>query len=67
MGLVLGVTLYAYIVGHYHTLVVVDELLVVGYCAVPTHSVAVGAVGDGIAGVGVNVALDSGDNFIIRF
>ena len=51
-----------YIVGDDDSLVVVDDLLVVGEGGVPTVGVA---EGDGVAGPGVDVRLDSGDHLVI--
>ena len=54
-----------YIVGDDDSLVVVDDLLVVGGGAVPALCLAVLAEGDGVAGPGVDVRLDSGDHLVI--
>ena len=54
-----------YIVGDDDSLVVVDDLLVVGGGSVPALCLAVLAEGDGVAGPGVDVRLDSGDHLVI--
>ena len=54
-----------YIVGDDDSLVVVDDLLVVGGGSVPALGLAVLAEGDGVAGPGVDVRLDSGHHLVI--
>ena len=58
--------LFPYVVGDEDPLVVVGELLEVGGGAVPALGGAVVAEGDGAAGPGVDISLDSGDHLVIR-